>query len=50
MYVIDGKVYCDECMNDVFRVDVPDCENYYECDSNCECCKVYKHYLKTKED
>lgn len=25
------------------------CENYYECDSNCEC-KIYKHYLKTKED
>lgn len=30
MYVINGKVYCDECMNDVFRVDVPDYENYYD--------------------
>lgn len=26
------------------------CENYYECDSNCERCEVYAHYQNTKED
>ena len=26
------------------------CENYYECDSICEHCEVYKHYLETKEN
>lgn len=29
MYVIDDKVYCDECIDDLFREDVPDYESYY---------------------
>lgn len=24
------------------------CENYYECNSDCENCNVYKQYLKGK--
>lgn len=26
------------------------CENNYECDSDCERCGVYKHYIETKEN
>ncbi len=32
--------------SDLIRI----CETNLDCDSNCERCEVYAHYINTKED